>query len=339
MQNYPLVSVLLPVYNSEKYIHNAIQSVLNQTFKNFELIVLNDGSSDSSLEIAEHYADTDKRVRVYSHENRGICRTLQKGVNLALGKYTARMDADDIALPQRFEQQVQYLENNPSCVVLGTGTIVIDPQDNLLYAVEVTQGHEAILLELLQWKGSRICHPTVMMRTDAVRAVGGYVQEYHWEDIDLFLKLAKVGQLENLPQKLLKHRLHLSSITHTRNNDTKLNEIKQEIYLKAIENLHLSTDFCQQNNLSLPQPIDTSDYYSEYEVYCRWSIFARRSGFYTTSVKYLYKIFAKHPFKPKTYWTFLYCLFGEKYSSLIWNILLKSKQYIFKRKTFITQAK
>jgi glycosyltransferase involved in cell wall biosynthesis len=339
MKNPPLVTVLLAVYNGEKYLHQAVQSILNQTYSNFELILLDDGSSDHSLEIAQHYGDTDKRVRVYSHENMGQAKTRQKGVNLARGKYIAIIDADDIAIPQRLEQQVQYLENNLSCVVLGAGIIVIDPAENVLYAPAVTQGHEQILLELLQWKGSRICHPTVMMRTEAVRAVGGYIQEYHWEDIDLFLKLAKVGRLENLPQKLLKHRLHLSSVTHTRDNDTKLNEIKKEIYLNAIKNLNISTEFCEQNGLTLPEPTDTSEYYSEYEVYCRWSILARRSGFYTTSFKYLYKIFAKYPFKPKTYWTFLYCLFGEKYSSLIWNILLKSKQNIFKRKTFITQAK
>ena len=338
MLNPPLVSVLLPVYNGEKYLDQAVQSILNQTYRNFELILLDDGSSDCSLKIAQTYADTDKRVRVYSHENMGLCRTLQKGVSLSLGKYIARMDADDIALPERFEQQVKYLESNPSCVVLGAGTIVIDPQDNLLYAPELTQGHEKILLELLQWKGSRICHPTVMMRTETVRAVGGYVQEYHYEDIDLFLKLAKVGKLENLPQKLLKHRLHLNSVCHTR-NDLELNEIKQKIYLDAIKNLNISVDFCEQNGLTLPQPIDTSEYYSEYEVYRRWSVLARRSGFYITSLKYVYKAFANKPFKTKTYWTLLYCLFGEKYSSLVWNILLKAKQNIFKRKTFITQAK
>ncbi|MGG6263562.1 glycosyltransferase family 2 protein [Leptolyngbya sp. AN03gr2] len=310
----PLVSVLFPVYNAEKYLKSAIDSILKQTYSNFELILLDDGSTDQSFAIASQFAQQDARVQLSHHVNMGLCRTLQKGVSLAQGKYIARMDADDIAHPERFERQVAYLEAHPTCVVLGTAITVIDPENDKIDLPQVSQDHDTILAELLSWTGPRLCHPTVMMRTESVKAVDGYTQDYHYEDIDLFLKLSQIGTLANLPERLLNYRWHLSSITHTR-NQAKIRAIQDKL--------------CQTYPGSVMQPAPTcpiaSVYYSPYESYCRWLILAHRSGFWRSSLKYLFRVLFSHPLTPKSYWALIIVLVGEKTAATCWNWLLAIK--------------
>lgn len=310
----PLVSVLFPIYNAEKYLASAIESILKQTYANFELILLDDGSTDQSFAIASRFAEQDGRIQLHHHANMGLCRTLQKGVNLAQGKYIARMDADDIAHPERFKRQVSYLEQHSNCVVLGTAITVIDPENDKIDQPGISQAHETILAELLSWKGARLCHPTVMMRTGSVRAVGGYTQEYHYEDIDLFLKLARCGTLANLPDRLLNYRWHLSSITHTRNL-AKIRAIQDKL--------------CQTYSGSMIQSAPTcpiaSAYYTPYECYCRWLVLARRSGFWRSSLKYLFRVLISHPLTPKSYWALITVLVGEETAATGWNWLLAIK--------------
>ena len=315
MNEAPLISVLLPFYNSERYLDSAIFSILNQTCTVFELILLDDGSSDRSLAIATQIAQLDSRVKVHHHPNMGLCRTLQKGVDLAQGKYIARMDADDIAHPERFEHQLAYLEQHPNCVLLGTAITVIDPDNDKLHLPSVSPDHNTILSELLSWKGARICHPTVMMRTDIVRAVGGYTQEYHYEDIDLFLKLAQYGTLANLPERLLNYRWHLSSISHTRNYE-KIAEIERKI-----SRMYQGGAIQQKISCTVE-----SSYFTAYESYCRWLILARRSGFWRSSLKYLFKIMINQPLAPKSYWILLNVILGEQSASAFWNRLLAIKR-------------
>jgi glycosyltransferase involved in cell wall biosynthesis len=313
MSHLPLVSVLLPVYNGKKYLESAIGSILNQTYTNFEVILLDDGSSDNSLAIADRWASQDPRIQVYHHANQGLCQTLQKGVNLAKGKYIARMDADDIAHPERFERQVKYLEQQLDCVVLGTAITVIDPEGDRITQPAVSQDHESIVSELLNWTGARICHPTVMMRTESVKAVGGYTQEYHYEDIDLFLKLSQHGTLANLLERLLSYRWHLSSISHTR-DQTKIADIEYKIsqtYQGCV----------QPHQVSCP----VASYFTTYESYCRWAILARRSGFWRSSLKYLFRVLGSQPLKPKSYWALFHVMLGESIASSLWNSLLVIK--------------
>jgi len=333
MSDYPLISVLLPFYNSEQYLAQAIASILNQTYHHFELILLDDGSSDGGLAIAQKYADLDQRIRIIHHPNLGICKTLQKGVNIAQGKYIARMDADDIAFPNRFELQVNYLEQHPSCVVLGSGIIIIDSDEDIICTPRVSQDHESILSELLKWQGPRLCHPTVVMRTQAVKECGGYEQSPLHEDIDLFLKLTQYGKLANLPERLLKYRWQLKSISHT-TDQVKANKIKEEILLNAKNKLKLDTNGnCQKIALAeKTDPTDpeltSSDYNSEYETYRRWCLIAREARFYRSSFKYLCRILQLRILGTKTSWTVLCFLFGEPLGSLVWQRLLQVKQLL-----------
>jgi glycosyltransferase involved in cell wall biosynthesis len=319
MNPLPLVSVLLPVYNGEKYLESAIESILNQTYSHFEVLLLDDGSTDQSLAIASTWAQQDARIQVHHHANRGLCQTLQKGVNLAQGKYIARMDADDIAHPERLERQVHYLEQHSDCVALGSAITVIDPENDRIVQPSVSQNHGAIVAELLSWQGARICHPTVMMRTEAVKAVGGYTQEYHYEDVDLFLKLAQRGTLANLPERLLDYRWHLSSISHTRNL-ARAAEIEQKI-----------SQIYQGDGARVlkSRPVDSS-YFTTYESYCRWSILARRSGFWRSSLKYLLRILISKPLTVKSYWILIHIILDESLASSVWNRMLALKHRIFR---------
>jgi glycosyltransferase involved in cell wall biosynthesis len=217
--NSPLVSVLLPVYNAERFLGAAMRSVLAQSFRDFELLVLDDGSSDGSRRVAEGLAAEDARVRVLSGENRGIVGVLNRGLEAARGSLIARMDADDVARPARFETQLAFLEAHPELVAVGTHALLIDEDgDAICPWFVLLESHDEIDRRLLSGDGGgTIVHPTVMMRREPLIAVGGYRAQYQWaEDLDLFLRLAERGRLANLPQMLLDYRQHLSSVGVTR---------------------------------------------------------------------------------------------------------------------------
>src|SRR5688572_25740567 len=115
----PTVSVVMTVYNTERYVREAVESILGQTFRDFEFIIIDDGSTDSAPAILREYADRDPRIRLVSRPNTGIVRAANEGIALARGNYLARMDSDDVALPHRFEKQVRYLNEHPACVLVG----------------------------------------------------------------------------------------------------------------------------------------------------------------------------------------------------------------------------
>lgn len=216
--NLPAVSVLMPVYNAERYVGEAVESILGQTFSDFEFIIIDDGSTDGSLGILRKYADRDGRIRLVSRPNTGYVVALNEAISLARGEYLARMDADDASLPERFQAQVDYLKKHPECVAVGTRVVVVDSDGDPLGEWNRDETHEVI--DAAHMEGSRggvICHPSVMMRRSAVRAVGGYHAEHETaEDLDLWLRLAEIGRLANLPEALLRYRMHPKSVSHAR---------------------------------------------------------------------------------------------------------------------------
>ena len=216
MSGLPAISVILPVFNGARYVSEAIRSITNQSFRDFELIIIDDGSTDNSLKIIELIIAGDDRCRVLSRENKGIVFSCNQALAMARGDYVFRMDADDIAMPHRFERQVSYLRLNPNCVALGTGALLIDPDGLPLTKYSTVFDHEGI--DSAHLNGiTLIVHPTVAMQRQAAIGVGGYRQEYEWaEDIDLFLRLAEIGRLANLPDILLEYRQHLGSVGHAK---------------------------------------------------------------------------------------------------------------------------
>ena len=130
----PKISVLMSAYNSEKYISESIESILNQTFKDFEFIIINDGSSDNTAKIIQKYAEKDERIRfINSKQNQGIIAALNPGFSMCRGEYIARMDSDDISLPKRFEKQIEYMDKHSECGVLGTSIIIFDKENSKEY--------------------------------------------------------------------------------------------------------------------------------------------------------------------------------------------------------------
>lgn len=195
----------MSVYNGQSFLKEAIESVLDQTFEDFEFIIVNDGSSDGSGEVLDEWASRDSRIQVVHQENRGIPCSLNRGWRMARGAYIARMDADDISLPKRFEKQVDFLEENPTVGVVGTNVEVIDADGERLQLPSTPTDPG-----LIAWRMLFTCpvwHPSVMMRKHVLRRVGGYgatILRSH--DYDLWTRLIPFTNISNLPDVCLKYR-------------------------------------------------------------------------------------------------------------------------------------
>lgn len=222
-----LVSVIMPVYNAEKYVEEAILSVLNQTYKNFEFIIINDGSTDNSLQILRRLQLTDKRIRLISRENYGLVTTLNEGITISKGKYLARMDADDICYSTRFEKQIKLLEKNPNLYLVGTRFELLYEDcidDDIKNEMEIflKYAHEEIdyknnTQSILE--GYKILHPTWMLRRELVDIIGMY-RMYASEDNEFLFRAAMNGyQMGRVEEVLLKYRI--SNFSKTSGNSKK----------------------------------------------------------------------------------------------------------------------
>lgn len=217
MTNRPAVSVIMPVHNGQLTLSEAVNSILAQTFGDFELIAIDDGSTDQSLSILKKFAAEDPRVRIISRPNTGIAGALNDAISQSSGEFLARMDADDISLPLRFEKQIAYLQAHPAVVLLGSRVMLVEPFGTPLYETNHETENDKIAAELLRGVGWAVVHPVAMMRAEAVRAAGGYrADRVPIEDLDLFLRLSEIGAIANLPEVLLHYRQHLESTNHKR---------------------------------------------------------------------------------------------------------------------------
>jgi glycosyltransferase involved in cell wall biosynthesis len=209
----PTVSVLMPVHNAERYLAEAVESILGQTFADFEFLIIDDGSTDRSRAILERYAAHDERIHLTSRPNTGYTVALNELLGLARGELVARMDADDVALPERLARQVEFLGAHAEVVCVGTAVHMIDAAGRFLRDVHPGMDHEEIQKRALAGD-CPLNHPSVMMRRAAVEAVGRYHPEFEpAEDLDLWLRLGEVGRLVNLPEVLMKYRQHVASFS------------------------------------------------------------------------------------------------------------------------------
>jgi len=205
------ITVLMPVYNGEKYLREAIDSILSQTFTDFEFIIVNDISTDSTKEIISSY--NDPRIRLINTDhNMGLVRSLNYGLKLAKGKYIARMDADDISLPNRLELQATYLDNYPEVALLGTGKYIINQNGKILSkTIALSDPCKNIL------KSNTFTHGSVMFKKNISEELGYYNELFKYsEDYELWLRFAKYYKVSNLPQPLYKWRVHTENITNTK---------------------------------------------------------------------------------------------------------------------------
>lgn len=223
------VTVLMPVYNAERYLAGAVDSILGQSFTDFELLIINDGSTDGSRRILAGYRDS--RIRIVDTENQGVAASLRQGVELARGEYIARMDADDESRSDRLAVQKQMLDLHPEVVLVHSWVDCIDADGRRVRKDAGSRHSGAVTKWLLLWQNVPF-HPTVMMRTAALRANGlNYrIETNRAEDFDLWNRLATAGEFLCVPQPLVCYRVHADSVTRGHPIDAQF-----EAYRKVVQ--------------------------------------------------------------------------------------------------------
>ncbi len=207
------VTVVLPVYNGEKYLIEALDSLASQSYKNFEVVAVDDESRDGSLELLRNYSRLP--MRVLTRKNGGIGAALRTGCASATTELIGRMDQDDIALPDRLENQVSYLEEHPEIGVLGGAVIEIDPSGRELGLLQFPADPDYIKKRLIA--RNLFSHPTVMFRKTVYDQSGGYAEARNiTEDYDLWLRMVAITKMSNLQVSILKYRKHAASATNAK---------------------------------------------------------------------------------------------------------------------------
>jgi glycosyltransferase involved in cell wall biosynthesis len=230
---HPELSVIMSVYNNERYISRAIDSILAQSFEDFEVIIVDDASTDNTLDILTSYAQKDSRIKIIKNEkNIGLTQSLNKALQYAHGEFIARMDADDISADERFKLQIEFMKNNHNIGLLGTARFVIDEDDNILDVNIPPTQHNDICKALI--KHNVFCHSSMMFRKAVFDKVGYY--DERWEsaqDYELAFRIARYFELANLDKPLIYWRVNKTSgISFVKSRKQIKNAIKARI--KAI---------------------------------------------------------------------------------------------------------
>lgn len=222
----PIISVILPVYNAEKYLDEAIQSILDQTFKDFEFIIINDGSTDGSLSIIEKYQNIDERIILITRENKGLIASLNEGISISKGQYIARMDADDISLPERFAKQVAFMEKNPNIGVCGSWVEVFG-ENRKTTTWKLPVNNDELKTRLLF--SVPVAHPSVIIRK---KVIDEYDLRYNdnykdAEDYKFWLDFSKHTEFANLPIVLFCYRYLETSVSRVADR----NKVEQRYHI------------------------------------------------------------------------------------------------------------
>jgi glycosyltransferase involved in cell wall biosynthesis len=247
----PEVSVILPVYNGGKFLDETINAVLNQTFRNFEFIIINDKSTDNSLNILKKYAKKDKRIVVLNNKKNMHCLySRNRAARIAKGKYIAILDADDVCLPERLEIQLNYLEKHPDIFMIGGSAIVIDEEGNKLGVFRKYEDYKKMKRKLP--RVNCMLHPSIMYRN---------TREFFYRelplsgDYDFILRVLSAGKkIENIPEFLIKYRVNQSSNTFTINNPAFFFQKVREFYAQRIKTG--KDDYETLKSPNIPIPID-----------------------------------------------------------------------------------
>lgn len=293
----PRVSVLMPVYNAQRFLDAAVRSILRQTFTDFEFVIIDDGSTDQSSAMLACYAAEDRRVRLISRPNTGYAVALNEMLGLAAAPLLARMDADDVSLPDRLARQVGFMDAHPECVAVGCRVLLVDEDSAPIRDMATSGSHEMIDAEHMRGEGGAIIHPAAMIRADAMRTVGGYrVDRSPAEDLDLFLRLAEIGRLANLPERLLEYRIHLGSVGHTK----RAAQIRAA--RAAVEDAHRrrGLTFKPQSQSDAAGVVDRA------EEHCKWAWWSLSGGHAATARKHAFRAVRRAPLRASC-WKALAC--------------------------------
>lgn len=248
---HPIVSVVLPVFNQRpEYLRRSLESILTQSLQNFELLIIDDGSTDTKcLSILEELSLKESRIRIIRNKpNKGIIRSLNRGLEEARGKYIARMDSDDIAFPDRFQKQVDFFEKNPDIDLVGTWVTIIDMDGRKIGALHPPTDPEFLKRNIL--KRNFFIHPTWMFRPSLISRIGHYREDAHSvEDYDFLLRTAKKGKIANMPETLLSYRFNENGISFKKNKEQEWSTIV--LRMRAI----LTYGYPKYQAIFLVQPI------------------------------------------------------------------------------------
>jgi len=246
--NTPAVSVIMPVFNEQEYLCKSIESILEQTFKDFEFIIVDDASSDASFKIMQKYASKDKRIVLIKNPvNQGLALSLNKALGVVRGEFVARMDADDVAAKNRLEIQLAFLNKNPEVDLAGSSMYFIDSEGNII-ARSGTIASPEILNKTIYYKNISP-HPTWMFRRKILRDVGEYRDLPASQDYDFLMRLCHLGyKVSNIDTPLLYYRVHKEKISF----DGSIRQIKISRYLRRLyrNNLILNDEYLKKERIS-----------------------------------------------------------------------------------------
>lgn len=226
----PKVSVIMSVFNGERFLRDSVLSIFDQTFKDFEFIVVNDGSTDNSLKILNDFQKIDSRIKIISNEkNLGLTKSLNVAIRESKGEYLARLDAGDLSLPERIEKQVTFLDKNPDIGLVGSFMHIIDVNGKILKEIKYPIGDKQLKKDLIKY--NPFVHSSIMFRREVGAKIGFYSEDYiYTQDYNLYFKLFPYTQFANIPISLVKYRKYSNSITSTKNRQQMSFANKARIY-------------------------------------------------------------------------------------------------------------
>jgi glycosyltransferase involved in cell wall biosynthesis len=309
----PKISVVMSVYNGEKHLRESIDSILNQTFTDFEFIIINDGSTDHTKQILESYSDP--RIRLFHQKNIGLTKSLNRGLNVANGEYIARQDADDISLPNRLEIQLQSMRSNRSLVLVGSFVHVINSHGRKLHLIKYPTHSDQIRDSLLE--RSCFCHGSVIFDKGLVNRLGGYCEEFKYaQDYDLWLRVSEHAEVSNIASPLYKLRFDSDSITFNK-------RMEQHVCSEVIKKIAKKRRNLANGNIDLTELETISDkgfktfwnnrkFFGDISKgYLWWGNMLFQGGDFKSAKKLLTKALVYCPLNSKYWVLFLRCCYHQ----------------------------
>lgn len=305
MSKSPEVSVLMSAHNAEQHLSAAVDSILDQSFREFEFIIVNDGSSDQTSEILNRFAAADGRIKLIEQENCGLTASLNIGLKRCEGEYIARMDADDIAMRNRFEEQVAFMNSNSDCVAVGSGIQLIDSDGDILGEQFPPETKDEIESALMQGCGA-VPHPTAMIRRTSLLDVGGYDESLRYaQDLDLWLRLSEIGGLANVETVLLRYRVHENAVTSKKRKE------QLACAIQALKQAHNRRGLEFQEETILESEVKNAD--ADINCVDRQKMeMAIHSGHLETASKYAWKQLKRSPLSMRRWKTWLKLKAGRR---------------------------
>lgn len=315
----PKVSVVMSVYNGGKYVCNAIDSIIAQSYKDIEFVIVDDGSTDDTRHLLQNQDDPRIKV-IWNGEREGVTKALNKGIQMASSEYIARQDADDISMYDRLEKQVNYLERNPTLALLGTAIKIIDAEGNHLQDIEYPVSPPLIRRALKKY--NCFCHGSVVFKKRCFDEIGGYRDAFTTaQDYDLWLRLSEKYEVANLHDQLYKYRFNPSSLTFRKIlNQTRMAEFARK-EASARERGLYESPLMNEMETYLNSPISHSEKKDIIQSYSPWGQLLLKHNRKNEAFLLMSEVFEYHPSRLHK---FVYKMTKRWQSSFILERLIKS---------------